>query len=205
MRNNSRRGSKLVAIARDSKQSRTTPVTKCCPPPGMYSSTHVDGAFSMDPHTVPEDGAVASASPRRPLQVISPANNQSIPLWQTAPPVAKRPRLQPSSPPGIPNLGNTCYLNSILQALVNCPHFCNALRNACHELPSLAPQGIAHSLLACSVHHAACRDSLLDPRALRHALHAFTPQFQPFLQHDAHELFCALTNALQQEVVHAEV
>lgn len=216
----SSRGQQQVVVSKTKGKHGGKSAENITPPPGAQRDSMVLPCCDTLHHLPHLNDTVASikeppihAAPniirRRALANLSPTKHKLVRAdnyqWRPHPRRSPTAATPPSHAPGLPNLGNTCYLNSILQVLLNCVPFTTALAHACRHLPTLAPNGVAHTLHACSTQHAARTAGLLDPRPLRRALVAVAPQFAGVEQHDAHELFCALTDALQQEVFRAEV
>lgn len=75
----------------------------------------------------PEDNSNVTAEPQETI-----CHDQVVPLPCPSSPLTceKRESLVPFV--GLNNLGNTCYLNSILQVLYYCPGFKEAIKSLCH-------------------------------------------------------------------------
>jgi hypothetical protein len=101
------------------------------------------------------------------------------------------PRLSPAF--GLHNLGQTCYLNSILQCLFST--FCH-----CGVVPSLQPQTNSAGYNLIAKLHAAFQkskdaDEAVSPVDFWNALSTFDPKFKRKIQHDASEFFGCILNA----------
>eukprot|EP01116_Phalansterium_solitarium_P023194 TRINITY_DN799_c0_g1_i1.p1 TRINITY_DN799_c0_g1~~TRINITY_DN799_c0_g1_i1.p1 ORF type:complete len:1375 (+),score=305.50 TRINITY_DN799_c0_g1_i1:156-4280(+) len=107
---------------------------------------------------------------------------------------------------GLYNLGNTCFMNSVLQCLSNTEALSLFFRSESH-LPLLNTQ----SPLGSKGHLArqfgllmrelwSKRFSYVVPRAFKSAVGQFAPQFSGFQQHDAQEFLALLLDGLHEDV-----
>ena len=78
-----------------------------------------------------------------------------------------------------PNLGNTCYLNSVLQCFVNDPDFKNSLESCQEELKVLLDK--------IDVDFTANEEYINHKFNLINVVNHFSNKFKRFQQHDAHE------------------
>uniref|UniRef100_A0A8C5KW70 Ubiquitin carboxyl-terminal hydrolase n=1 Tax=Jaculus jaculus TaxID=51337 RepID=A0A8C5KW70_JACJA len=155
--------------------------------------------------------------------------DQVVPAAQSSPiNCEKRENLLPFV--GLNNLGNTCYLNSILQVLYFCPgfksgvkHLFNIISGTCKEDP-LASYELICSLQSLIISVEQLQASFLlnpekytdelatQPRRLLNTLRELNPMYEGYLQHDAQEVLqCILGNIqetcqlLKKEVTMAEL
>jgi ubiquitin C-terminal hydrolase len=92
---------------------------------------------------------------------------------------------------GIANVGNTCFINSILQCLVATPVLQDFLKNYAFS-EKKEPIGYALS----SVAKALLNNERPSPQQFKKMIDLHLPQFSGFDQHDAQEFLNALLDKL---------
>ncbi len=105
---------------------------------------------------------------------------------------------------GMKNLGNTCYLNAVCQALLSIKAFTTSLENVCiavndgavtgnHFLPPL-------SVALINILQSQTKQEITDPTPLRKAFRTNYPSFNNTLQQDAHEFLRFLIDSIHSEL-----
>lgn len=103
---------------------------------------------------------------------------------------------------GLHNFGQTCFLNTLLQALAACPQFIAWLQlynNANSDRKSLI-SSLLSTLEVINGTHSTLRGDPYSPGAVMRALHALGWVI-PQEEHDAHELFHVLLASLEEEAL----
>ncbi|CAJ1068766.1 ubiquitin carboxyl-terminal hydrolase 30-like isoform X1 [Xyrichtys novacula] len=122
-------------------------------------------------------------------------------LWG---PITDRKKRKRGMVPGLLNLGNTCFLNSLLQGLAACPSFIGWLEKfsgspviqSCkdNQLSSMLLQ-----LLKALSSDEPGEEDVLDAGCLLDVLRLYRWHISSFEEQDAHELFHVLTSSLEEE------
>ncbi|XP_072556239.1 ubiquitin carboxyl-terminal hydrolase 37 [Paramormyrops kingsleyae] len=177
-------------------------------PSSFYSSRSVTKEYSQS-HSYLDRSASASQSPSSKRSLLFPSH--STPFKKVRPTVdytgwnkPKPPFLTPTQAPlqGFSNLGNTCYMNAILQSLFSLPSFSN----------DLLKQGIpwkkvpANALLRRFAHLLAKKD-ICSPelkkdllRRVKSSISSTAERFSGYTQNDAHEFLSQCLDQLKEDV-----
>jgi len=103
---------------------------------------------------------------------------------------------------GFSNLGNTCYMNAILQCLLGMPCFSQDLIS--RQNLNLVPQNSLYSSL-CHLAILKNNNQSLDAqklalRRVKRAISSAANRFSGFSQHDAHEFLCQCLDQLKEDL-----
>ncbi|CAB3370220.1 Hypothetical predicted protein [Cloeon dipterum] len=121
----------------------------------------------------------------------------SFVLWGPAPKRLKGSK-RSRAVKGLANMGETCFLNTLLQALAACPLFCHWLEQ--HKDSRLA--SALHEIITFVNGYGAESDTALFPRAVVSALSAHGWSMG-LGQQDSHELFFILMSSLEEQATPA--
>ncbi|XP_030641613.1 ubiquitin carboxyl-terminal hydrolase 37 [Chanos chanos] len=195
---------------KQSEENRNTAPLVPAPlqPASFYGSRTLTKDYTPS-HTFLDRPISATQSPSSKRSLILP--NHSTPFKKVRPSVdyggwnKPRPTTLPQSQPplqGFSNLGNTCYMNAILQSLFSLPSFSNDLLKQgipWKKVPSNALlRRFAHLLAKKDVSSPEVKKDLL--RRVKSAISSTAERFSGYMQNDAHEFLSQCLDQLKEDV-----
>ena len=112
--------------------------------------------------------------------------------------------IRKSDESGMRNLGNSCYMNAILQALLAQPTFTNALSHTQSPAP-LSPSSLLTALSSLAQQHSRVNRDVIDPGLVKDVIGKRQSRFAGNRQQDAHEFLMELLNGVTDDLVEAQV
>lgn len=173
----------------------------------------IDGASltrgSVSYHRTPEKGGsrfmYQNPTRERPPQNSGPQLFSSSRLLSAPQSSAAYRGYRSSHTFGLQNLGNTCYLNAVMQALCSLREFVANLRGMPETIPQVADGMLfkGSSEILKQMSNASAVTGPLSPAKLRELIAKASPMFAGNQQQDAHEFLLEYVNQLHDELLGA--
>ena len=107
---------------------------------------------------------------------------------------------QPTQTGGISNIGNTCYMASTLQLLLNDDVFMHQLRSKVGTISGGQRADCRMSNALLQLHDARARGQALDANMVKTSIEQYAPEFTGFRQQDAQEFITKLISLVHEEL-----
>src|SRR5690606_20807767 len=101
------------------------------------------------------------------------------------------------SPSSFKNLGNTCYMNAVLQCLISLKPFIYDLQ---HDLFFKSTDLSFHRSILSVTEESMQKRGVVDPKGVKQAIGNYAKQFSGFSQQDAHEFFVYSVDQIEDNV-----
>ncbi|KAL2081526.1 hypothetical protein ACEWY4_023379 [Coilia grayii] len=194
--------------AKQSEENRAAAAPAPLQPSSFYGSRTVAKDFTQS-HSFLDRPSSTSQSPSSKRSLMLP--NHSTPFKKVRPSLDyggwNRPRPSTLTQPqpslqGFSNLGNTCYMNAILQSLFSLPSFSNDLLKQgipWKKVPSNALlRRFAHLLAKKDIACPEVKKDLL--RRVKNSISSTAERFSGYMQNDAHEFLSQCLDQLKEDV-----
>ncbi|KAK3743553.1 hypothetical protein RRG08_027420 [Elysia crispata] len=141
-------------------------------------------------------GSFSFDNSQKPTAKVSPLNNQASETGMIVPPGFA----------GLVNIGNTCFMNCIIQVLANTREFRDFFldgryQNEINEDNPLGMKGQLAATFGLLLRWLwSCKKHYWDPRRLKDLVSKKNPQFFGYAQHDAHEFLAFLLDGLHEDL-----
>ncbi|GMR31026.1 hypothetical protein PMAYCL1PPCAC_01221 [Pristionchus mayeri] len=176
-----------------------------------------DETMDMDESSIPSASSTvkAAAKPLKKMSSVDTRGNAVEPYALQSRPIMSNIEdedddIRPKGLSGLYNMGNTCYANAAIQALVNCPPFSDYFRRK-HSLAAYAGGGlvsgqgnapfVSHALLQLIQRMwSPSRIPVIAPDNLLHYIRNKCPQFSGYAQQDSQEFIRCLLELVHREL-----
>ncbi|XP_076119818.1 ubiquitin carboxyl-terminal hydrolase 37 [Alosa pseudoharengus] len=193
---------------KQSEENRTSATPAPLQPSSFYGSRPVPKDYTQS-HSFLDRPSSTSQSPSTKRSLMLP--NHSTPFKKVRPSLDyggwNKPRPSTLTQPqpslqGFSNLGNTCYMNAILQSLFSLPSFSNDLLKQgipWKKVPSNALlRRFAHLLAKKDISCPELKKDLL--RRVKNSISSTAERFSGYMQNDAHEFLSQCLDQLKEDV-----
>ena len=99
------------------------------------------------------------------------------------------------------NLGNTCYMNSALQILMQCREMVEAMvNNYCRNIRYFDDKPVSRAFMALALDFWVVNKDITSPSLIWKTIGQIYPQFNDYTQQDSHEFIVILLNKMHEEM-----
>ncbi|XP_063069567.1 ubiquitin carboxyl-terminal hydrolase 37 [Engraulis encrasicolus] len=199
---------KFLSRCKEKLENRATAATAPLQPTSFYGSRTVAKDYTQS-HSFLDRPSSTSQSPSTKRSLMLP--NHSTPFKKVRPSLDysgwNRPRPSTLTQPqpslqGFSNLGNTCYMNAILQSLFSLPSFSNDLLKQgipWRKVPSNALlRRFAHLLAKKDISCPEVKKEML--RKVKNSISSTAERFSGYMQNDAHEFLSQCLDQLKEDM-----
>ncbi|XP_018091230.1 ubiquitin carboxyl-terminal hydrolase 37 isoform X3 [Xenopus laevis] len=163
------------------------------------SNAYSDSRSSASSQPPPAKRSLVLPSQPSPLSVKKLKPNQDYPGWNKQRVLSTHP--QPQQLQGFSNLGNTCYMNAILQSLFSLQPFSHDLLKQGIPYRKIPPNALirrfAHLLAKKDICSPEVKKDLL--KKVKSAISATAERFSGYMQNDAHEFLSQCLDQLKED------
>jgi hypothetical protein len=162
-------------------------------------SYNSNNAYTCPPPSPPPPAAVvAAAAPPPPPPTLTKTPSSPTSVIPTPPTASTTPTpgtttLPPTPPGGIHNIGNTCYIASVVQMMASSDILVHALLDTTPPQPSVLREALLEAIIDVQ------SGTIIHPNKLKHIIAQRNPQFNNMYQQDAHDLWTSILDMLHED------